>query len=495
LPKSHYFLTTVLATLLFSISFGTQAQAADNNQKLLQEQIKTFRHGENHRFAPQTLERAEAYMGAAMLAREQEKQQEVDAALAKAAEKLAEAKQTAEDFKQRYAKLLGLRKGAVAITEIITSSGKAISDMSPTQIIKDAERELTLAIETHERGELNQTRIHADKATKYYRKVLDKTLPWLTELTASTIGKAAHANAKQYAPHIYQAAKDKLVELEAFINGRTRTVPEYPESGLYLAREAEHVAQQVKAWRRKRSSHEELILKTRTLKLQLARELGISNESSPMLTDIKTRDLLRAVKKLNKALADERKAHRLDMARLGKELQNKLAAQTDEMKQQQQQQLSTIKEAFKAKLERETFEKKRQQQLQKLFKQGDAEILVNLDGSLLIRLTGLKFRSGSSKVASKYSDLLNRLKKAMDIYQDRSLRIEGHTDNRGDVKPNQVLSLKRAEAVRDFLIKAGADGTRLKALGYGEVRPIASNEFKQGRDMNRRIDVIINAPE
>ncbi len=183
------------------------------------------------------------------------------------------------------------------------------------------------------------------------------------------------------------------------------------------------------------------------------------------------------------------------MARLGKELQNKLAAQTDEMKQEQQNQLSTIKEAFKAKLERETFEKKRQQRLQKLFKQGEAEILVNLDGSLLIRLTGLKFHSGRSKISSKYFDLLGRLKQAMDIYQDRSLRIEGHTDNRGDVKSNQVLSLKRAEAVRDFLIAAGADSTRLKALGYGEVRPIASNEFAQGRDMNRRIDVIINAPE
>jgi len=491
LPEFRYFFIALLATLLFS----TSLQAADNNQKLLQQQIKVFKHGENYRFAPQTIERAEAYMGAAMLAGEQENQQGVDTALSKAAEKLTEAKHTAADFKQRFARLLSLRKGAIATTKIIASSGKEISDLSPTQMVKDAEHELTLAIETHERGELNQTRIHADEAAKYYRQILDKTLPWLTELTASTIGNAAHANAKQYAPHIYQAAKDKLAELEAFNKGKTRTVPEYPESGLYLAREAMHVAQQVKAWRRKRGSHEELVLKTRTLKLQLARELGISDESSPMLTDIESKDLLRAVRKLNKALADEREAHRLDMARLGKELQNKLAAQTDEMKQQQQHQLSTIKEAFKAKLERETFEKKRQQQLQKLFKQGDAEILVNLDGSLLIRLTGLKFRSGSSKVASKYSDLLNRLKKAMDIYQDRSLRIEGHTDDRGDVKPNQILSLKRAEAVRDFLINAGADGTRLKALGYGEVRPIASNEFKQGRDMNRRIDVIINAPE
>lgn len=491
MPEFRYLLIPLLAAMLFSAPL----QAADNNQKLLQQQIKTFKHGENYRFAPQTIERAEAYMGAAMLASEQEKQQEVDTALAKAAEKLTEAKHTAEDFKQRFARLLNLRKGAVAITEIITSSGKAISDLSPTQVVNDAEHELALAIETHERGALNQTQIHVDKAAKLYRQVLDKTLPWLTKLTASAIGKASNANARQYAPKIYQAAKDKLAELKAFNRGKISKVPDYPESGLYLAREAAHIAQQVRAWRRDHSSHETLILKTRALKLQLAHELGISNESSPMLTDIEDSVLLRAVKKLNRELADERKAHRLDMARLGQEMQNKLAAQTDEIMQEQQNRLSSIREAFKAKLERETFEKKRQQQLQQLFKQGDAEILVNLDGSLLIRLTGLKFRSGRSKIESKYFDLLNRLKEAMAIYQDRSLRIEGHTDDRGDVKPNQVLSLKRAEAVRDFLIAAGADGSRLKALGYGEVRPIASNEFAKGRDMNRRIDVIINAPE
>ena len=65
----------------------------------------------------------------------------------------------------------------------------------------------------------------------------------------------------------------------------------------------------------------------------------------------------------------------------------------------------------------------------------------------------------------------------------------------GEVKANQKLSLKRAEAVRDFLIAAGTDAGRLKALGYGEVRPIASNEFKKGRAMNRRIDVAIAAAE
>jgi len=499
LANYRFVFASLLPTvLLMALLFSPPVQAAGNNLELLQQQITSFNHSKNARFAPQTIKRAEAYMGAAMLAIDQHKQQDADTALAKTAETLAEARQTAADFKQHFADLLNLRQGAIAVSEIIASSGKAISDLSPTQLIEDADHEFAQAIETHERGELNQTQHHAAQATAFYKQILDKTLPWLTELTASVIGKAANTNAKRYAPHIYQAAKDKLAELEAFALDNTRTLPRHPEEGLYLARESRHVAEQVKAWRRKSSSHEALVLKSRTLKLKLANALGISNKTNPMLTDINGKDLIKAVNKLNKALADERAAHQRDLARLGAEyqqqLQSKLAAQTDEMKQAQQHQLSSIREAFKAKLARETFEKTRQQQLRKLFKPGEVKILVNLDGSLLIRLVGLKFRSGRSKIATQYFDLLGHLKQAMDIYQDRDFSIEGHTDSLGDIKPNQILSLKRAEAVRDFLIAAGADAARLKALGYGEVHPIASNEFKQGRAMNRRIDVIIQAP-
>jgi len=119
------------------------------------------------------------------------------------------------------------------------------------------------------------------------------------------------------------------------------------------------------------------------------------------------------------------------------------------------------------------------------------EILVNLDGSLLIRLSALKFAPGKTTISQKYFDLLSRLKTGLEQYPDRKITIEGHTDNKGDAKANQKLSLKRAEVVRDFLTAAGMSNGRLKALGYGEVRPVASNDYERGRAMNRRIDIII----
>jgi len=499
LPEFRYVMLLLLASILMPAALQAEEISLRYNQTDLQQQIDHFKHGTDLRFVPQTLKRAEAYMGAAMLANEQHKQADTEVALAKAGETLTEARQTVADFKQRFSGLLDLSRDADTVNSILISSGKTNRNSSAKQGVQDADNELAQAIRMHERGELNLTATHAGKAMEAYHLALETMIPILSQMTASVIGKAANTSARQYAPQIYQAAKDKLAELEAFTKGISKVLPQHPEQGLYLGREAIHVAEQVKAWRKKRSSHEELVLKSRTLKLKLANILGITEQDNVMLTDIPAKDLLRTVTKLTTELADERKAHRLDLARMSKayqqRLQSSLAAQTDAMKQAQQSQVSDIKEAFKAKLERETYEKKRQQRLRGLFKKGEVEILINLNGSLLIRLVSLKFRSGGSKVASKYFDMLGRLKEAMDIYQERGLRIEGHTDNMGDVKPNQVLSLKRAEAVRDFLIAAGADAARLKALGYGEVRPIASNEFKQGRAMNRRIDVVINAPK
>ncbi len=475
------------------------AHAEEYDLNAVQQQVDAFKQGKYSSYAPQTIKRADAYLGAAMLANEQAKRVESQNAIMQANEKLSEARQTARSFMKQFAALIRLRRDTLTTLDIVTASepSNRSAGFSIAQPIKTGQAEFDQAIRSYEQGQLNQSQAHALKAEQTFRQIMSESMPLLTELTVTAIAKAANAGAKQYAPQIYQAAKDKLVALHTFSDGLHHAVPKEPEQALYLAREAKHMSEQVKLWRKKTRSHEQIVLKQRAANLKLAHALQISTENNPMLIAVRNNDLLAAIEKNNKALADERQAHKQDIIRLKQQaktdLQRQLSAQTDEMMQVQQSQMSTVKEAFRAKLERETFDSKRQQRLHQLFKPGEVEILVNLDGSLLLRLSGLKFAPSRSKIDSKYFDLLGRLNEVMSIYQDRSLRIEGHTDSFGDVKPNQVLSLKRAEAVRDFLIAAGADGSRLKALGYGEVRPIASNEFKQGRAMNRRIDVIINA--
>lgn len=73
--------------------------------------------------------------------------------------------------------------------------------------------------------------------------------------------------------------------------------------------------------------------------------------------------------------------------------------------------------------------------------------------------------------------------------------ITGHTDNVGDADYNMKLSLKRAEAVRDYLISLGADSKKMQVSGEGMNKPIADNSTKEGRAKNRRVEVEVTGSQ
>jgi OOP family OmpA-OmpF porin len=100
------------------------------------------------------------------------------------------------------------------------------------------------------------------------------------------------------------------------------------------------------------------------------------------------------------------------------------------------------------------------------------------------------FGSGSSRIVGKESkavldDVAQAIKDNKGI---KRVRIEGHTDDRGNDAANLRLSQKRAEAVQLELIKRGVDPARLVAVGYGEEQPIQDNKTAFGRAANRRTE-------
>jgi OOP family OmpA-OmpF porin len=71
------------------------------------------------------------------------------------------------------------------------------------------------------------------------------------------------------------------------------------------------------------------------------------------------------------------------------------------------------------------------------------------------------------------------------------VEVAGHTDSTGSETYNQGLSERRANSVKDYLTSQGVTATRLSAKGYGEAQPVASNDTKEGRAENRRVELIV----
>jgi outer membrane protein OmpA-like peptidoglycan-associated protein len=102
------------------------------------------------------------------------------------------------------------------------------------------------------------------------------------------------------------------------------------------------------------------------------------------------------------------------------------------------------------------------------------------------------FDTGKASIQSRSYDLLDELSRVVAEHPElRKIRIEGHTDAVGNDLSNLKLSQARAESVSAYLQSKGIEGSRLDAAGFGEMRPIASNDTDDGRAQNRRVEFII----
>jgi len=117
------------------------------------------------------------------------------------------------------------------------------------------------------------------------------------------------------------------------------------------------------------------------------------------------------------------------------------------------------------------------------------------DRGLVLTLGDVLFVSGRSELRAGSSDHLNKLVSFLNRYPERSAVIEGYTDSIGTEAYNQGLSQRRAESVRSYLIAQGVASARLEASGKGESNPVADNASSDGRQQNRRVEVIISKSE
>jgi outer membrane protein OmpA-like peptidoglycan-associated protein len=119
-------------------------------------------------------------------------------------------------------------------------------------------------------------------------------------------------------------------------------------------------------------------------------------------------------------------------------------------------------------------------------------ILEKIPNGYKIVISNIEFGTGKEAIQKQASKLLNKIADYLDEhYHDYAVKIEGHTDNVGGKAYNQNLSVRRANAVMNYLVRKGINKKRLTFNGFGETMPIEDNNTEEGRARNRRVEFIL----
>ena len=114
------------------------------------------------------------------------------------------------------------------------------------------------------------------------------------------------------------------------------------------------------------------------------------------------------------------------------------------------------------------------------------------DRGVVVTLGGVLFATNDSQLQEGSQGSIGRLTTFLSSHPNRTIRVEGFTDNVGNDGYNRELSDRRAGSVADALTRGGIDRDRIRTQGYGMAFPVAANTTPLGRQQNRRVEVVIS---
>lgn len=404
-----------------------------------------------------------------------------------------------------------LEEHRAAMGEVLEVRGRAIqegaADVMPEQLAS-LDRAFQAASADLESGKTDKARSARPGLIEAYAQLeLECVKRGTVERARLAIEDARANGARAYAPKTFKEAKAeaKLVTsvLSANRNDREKA-DEHAHRAIWLAHRAKHIALQIKRHKKQRFSREDEVLWFQD-QLQKVRN-GVSSELLPfdqenpkvvaalledtkamqtLLEDLRaTHEMTRSqIANLEKALVRQDAGHRSEMDAL-------LAKFTKEMSEAEATRLAERQIQAEEKRQRDR-EVARLKSIQELFSAEEAVVLRQGD-DLLIRLKGFHFPPNRANIESGNFGLLSKVVAALAAYPQSTAIVSGHTDDRGNDQRNLDLSVERAISVVKFLTSVGGvSSEKVQALGKGESEPIASNDTREGRAMNRRIDVVI----
>ncbi|WP_045860727.1 OmpA family protein [Teredinibacter purpureus] len=341
-----------------------------------------------------------------------------------------------------------------------------------------AETKFLLATKTLETGSRAKAESRAVEAEVLYRDAELAAIKgnYLSQ-TRAKLDEAKRLKVKKYAPKTLARAESLLAAAEKELS-ENRYDTDYPRAlvkeAYYEARHAIFLAEQLEKLKDKAFSAEEMILSLEEPvgaiagEVDLLAEFDQGFEPPATLISGEIRKLLQDSHDLR-----ELKARTAILEQEFAVMEATLGVQSERIKEE---------EEARERLERVT----------EYFRRDEAMVLTQ-GSNVLVRMVGLNFSPGSAQVETSNYGLLQKVEQAIRMYPGYTVVVEGHTDSFGSTAANQALSDDRARAVRQYLLVNMDDlsASRCESYGYGESRPIANNESREGRKRNRRIDLLL----
>ncbi len=462
-------LTPVLALLIFVISLAFAQGNIESKIEAIENEMSRFRQKQYDVISQTNFEKAQK-------------------ALSEAKKKLQEGKKISDIEKKlveaaRYLRLvndLG-QQGEIVFRSVLEARNDALEAQAPEfapEEFKKSEEILREASKRLEKGDLNGAKDRAFKAEEAFRQAE------LIAIKENVVGpvrdllqQAKDQKVGELAPYTLNEAQNLYEQVLVILNGdryAKKDASEKAQEAEYQVKHAMYLSNIIKKLRKDDKNWEMLIRDFEDRMDHIAAELGFQGRYDSGFSDTEKNIILaiQNLKEENQSLKEELK-----------NLQEENASLTEKI---QKYERTVVTELQKKKEWEEKLKK-----IEQLFTPDEAQVLLSGD-EMIIRLYGLTFQSAKAVILPEHFKLLTKVMRALREFPHKKIIVAGHTDSQGNDAYNLTLSENRAAAVRAYLeANMALPPGQIESIGYGESRPIASNETVEGRRQNRRIEIII----
>jgi OOP family OmpA-OmpF porin len=358
-----------------------------------------------------------------------------------------------------------------------------------TKLWTEAEEKFKAAATKLEDGDVNDARDEAGKAETLYRQAELAAIKanYLDE-TRMLLKKAEELDVEDRAPKSLKLAQQLVQQAEKELNENrydTDVARSMAWQANYQAKHAIYLAGAIKQMKDKDQSWEDLMLASEKPLQQIAEK---SDQLALFDTGLgkTTNDIIAYIASCQNRI-DELN-HDLNFYLAKSDLLDAQVAEMEKMYGNQVKEKSILAQqiADQAKTN-ELF-----LNMEHSFSPEEARVLRE-DNDIIIRLIGLNFPSAKATIEQKSFALLTKVRDAINAFPESTVSVQGHTDSFGGDAQNLQLSKDRAEAVKQYLMaNSKLVVSQIEVIGYGESKPISTNETVTGRAANRRVEVVIH---